>query len=73
MNTHLTQEELILSYYGEPALSARRSHLDACDECTAELKQLAGVLDRVQPVEVPEPDDEYESRVWNRLAWRLPR
>jgi hypothetical protein len=29
------------------------------------------VLDEVKPVEVPEPDAAYESRVWERLQWRL--
>lgn len=67
--THLTQEELILNYYRE---LDSREHLDACAECRDELARLARVLDSIEPVEVPEPDHEYESRVWNRLAWRLP-
>jgi hypothetical protein len=71
MNQHLTQEELILSYYGEPALGSRGEHLDACSECRAELGHLAAVLDRVTPADVPEPADDYESRVWDRLNWRL--
>ncbi|HEX7831357.1 MAG TPA: hypothetical protein VF787_17000 [Thermoanaerobaculia bacterium] len=71
MNQHLTQEELILSYYGEPALGSRGEHLDTCGECRAELGKLAAVLDRVTPLDVPEPADDYESRVWDRLNWRL--
>lgn len=67
---HLSQEELILSYYGELA-AERRAHLDQCQECIAELASLAAVLDRVTPVDVPEPGDDYEARVWNRLQWRL--
>ncbi len=68
MNTHLSQEDFILSYYGE--LDAR-AHLGACDECRNELARLARVLDQVTPIEVPEPGDDYESRVWDRLSWRL--
>ena len=69
---HLSQEELILSYYGEPELGAGRSeHLAACPQCTGELAALAAVLDRVTPVEVPEPGDDYEARTWDRLQWRL--
>ena len=69
---HLSQEELVLSYYGEPELGAdRREHLGQCQECIAQLAELASVLDRVMPVEVPEPGDDYEARTWSRLQWRL--
>jgi len=68
---HLTHDELVLSYYGEPDLGARRDHLHACDECKGELALLAGILDRVTPFEVPEPGEGYEARVWDRLQWRL--
>ncbi|HEX6623064.1 MAG TPA: hypothetical protein VF064_05085 [Pyrinomonadaceae bacterium] len=69
---HLTQEEFVLIYYGEPELGAeRRAHLAQCAECTAELAALAAVLDRVTPVEVPDPGDDYEARTWSRMQWRL--
>ena len=72
MTIHLTQEEFVLSYYGEPDLGAdRREHLAQCQSCIAELAGLAAVLDRVTPVEVPEPGDDYEARLWDRLQWRL--
>lgn len=67
MNQHLSQEELILAYWGE----TKSQHLDACEQCRTELARLAAVLDRVTPAEVPEPDEDYEARVWNRLEWRL--
>ena len=63
---HLTQEEVVMSYYGE-----RFEHLDACDQCRAELGRIAEVLDRVEAPDVPEPDANYETRVWQRLSWRL--
>jgi len=63
---HLTQEDIVLSYYGD-----RSAHLDACDECRAELARIAAILDRVEVPEVPEPDADYESHVWQRLSWRL--
>lgn len=71
MNQHLSQEELILGYYGEPALGGRVEHLEGCDICRGELARLAALLDRVTPTDVPEPADDYEARVWNRLSWRL--
>lgn len=66
--THLTQEEFILNYYRELDSHA---HLDGCAECRDELVRLARVLDSIEPAAVPEPGDEYESQVWNRLSWRL--
>ncbi|HEV7238462.1 MAG TPA: hypothetical protein VGQ36_04415 [Thermoanaerobaculia bacterium] len=70
--SHLTQEEFVLNYYGEPELGTdRREHLAHCQTCIAELAGLASVLDRVTPVEVPDPGDDYEARVWDRLQWRL--
>jgi hypothetical protein len=69
---HLTHDEFVLTYYGEPGLGDdRRAHLDSCDSCRGELASLAAVLDRVTPVEVLEPAGDYEARVWDRLQWRL--
>jgi hypothetical protein len=64
--SHLTQEEIVMSYYGE-----RSAHLDGCEECRAQLGRIAEVLDRVEAPEVPEPDADYETHVWQRLSWRL--
>jgi hypothetical protein len=70
--SHFSHDEFVLTYYGEPGLAAeRRTHLDSCDACRTELSNLAAVLDRVTPLEVPEPGDDYEARVWDRLQWRL--
>jgi hypothetical protein len=69
--THFTQEDFVLAYYDEPLPDAQREHLTGCGDCRAELARLANVLDRVTPVEIPEPDETYEARVWDRMAWRL--
>ena len=69
---HLSHDEFVLTYYGEPGLGDdRRTHLGGCDSCRGELASLAAVLDRVTPAEVPEPAADYEARVWSRLQWRL--
>jgi len=69
---HLTHEDFVLSYYGEPDLGdERRVHLETCAQCRAELASLSAVLDRVTPAEVPDPADDYEARVWDRVQWRL--
>ncbi|HEX8618812.1 MAG TPA: hypothetical protein VF911_14610 [Thermoanaerobaculia bacterium] len=64
---HLSQEELILRYYGE----LETEHLAECSECREELARLSSVLDQVNAIEVPDPGDDYETRVWGRLSWRL--
>jgi len=67
--THLEQEDIVAAYYGDT--HDADEHLRACAECRAELAQLAEVLDRVNAPEVPEPAGDYESRVWERLRWRM--
>lgn len=69
MSSHFSQEEFILAYYGEP--DARVDHLDACEPCRNELTRLANVLNQVTPADVPEPAEDYEAHVWDRLSWRL--
>ena len=66
---HLSQEDIVAAYYGDS--HDADEHLRACAECNAELARLAQVLDRVTSPEVPEPADDYESRVWDRLRWRM--
>ena len=71
---HLSQEDLILSYYGDLEPQARvelSAHLDACGECREELARLATVLDQVRAIEVPEPEEGFEAKVWDRLSWKL--
>ena len=70
---HLTEEELILHYYGEEgdALAAEQ-HLDICEACRELFGSLQRVLNVVDSLPVPDPGAEYESRVWERVAGRLP-
>ena len=65
---HLSQEEIVAAYYGE---SSMHDHLGHCAACQAELARLKVILDRVEAPAVPEPDENYEERVWQRLRWRM--
>ena len=65
---HLTQEDLVAAYYGE---HGSEEHLRSCAGCEAELARLAAILDRVVAPDVPEPPDDYEARLWERLRWRM--
>ncbi len=70
MNTHLTEDELILHYYGETERGddARvESHLASCAECQRSNQQLRQVLSMVEvaaPVEAPPG---FERTAWARL------
>ena len=77
---HLSEEQLILHYYGEEGDSETRAdslaaeqHLDGCLECRAIYSSLQRVLNVVDSLPVPEPGPEYGAQVWARIEQRLPR
>ena len=70
MNTHLSEEELILHYYGETdrADEARMaSHLAECGDCQQADTQLRRVLTLVETAAPVEPRRGFERDVWARL------
>lgn len=69
---HLSEEELVLHYYGEPAGDAG-GHIEACVECRASFESLSRVLKAMDSFEAPERPEAYGSRVWNRIAPQLAR
>jgi anti-sigma factor RsiW len=83
---HLTDDELVLHYYGEmsDAAEARAcDHLEQCATCRDSLARLQRVLAAIDEAPVPEPDAWFENRAWARLEpeltrrapdvrWRLP-
>jgi hypothetical protein len=70
MKQHVTEEELILHYYGEPDNTDVDGHLAICTDCRGQYTRLQQVLNVVD-MPVPECDSEYEHRVWNRLSPKL--
>jgi hypothetical protein len=70
---HLSEEQLILHYYGEEegSLGAER-HLDECEACRALYGSLQRTLNVVDSLPVPEPGAEYGEQVWRRIEHRLP-
>lgn len=70
MTQHVTEEQLILHYYGEPEGADIDNHLAVCPACRSQYTQLQQVLNVVD-MPVPERDSEYEDRVWNRLSPKL--
>jgi hypothetical protein len=70
MNEHVTEEQLILHYYGEPDGCDVDGHLAMCPGCRSQYTRLQQVLNVVD-IPVPERDSEYEERVWDRLSPKL--
>jgi hypothetical protein len=66
---HLSEEELVLHYYGERTGDA--GHIDSCSACRANFESLARALDAMDALEAPERPEAYGSRVWNQIAPRL--
>ncbi len=74
---HLSEEQLILHYYGEdddtPAgdtLAAER-HLEECGDCRSLYTSLQRVLNVVDGLPVPERSADYGAQVWQRIEHRL--
>jgi hypothetical protein len=66
-DTHATEEELILHYYGESDDHHIESHITACAQCTRALDELRSVLSLVDAQALPEPLAGLEQRVWARV------
>lgn len=75
---HLTEEQLILHYYGESdevvdtvdTLATER-HLEECSQCRGLYSSLQRVLNVVDGLPVPEQSAEYGAQVWRRIEQRL--
>ena len=76
---HLSEEHLILHYYGETDAS---EHLKICPACSGEFNRLRLTLDALHAYEAPERGPGYEALLWQRMAgefrkgrvawWRQP-
>jgi hypothetical protein len=70
---HLTEEQLVLHYYGEEgdALGAER-HLEECPGCRDIYSSLQRVLNVVDALPVPDRGPEYPAEVWRRISPAIP-
>ena len=71
--SHLTEEQLVLHYYGEEEedeLAAAR-HLEECGACRELYGSLARVLNVMDSDPLPERAENYGAAVWARLEPRL--
>jgi hypothetical protein len=72
---HLTEDELILHYYGETEAPQERqiaAHLEGCGICRSEYARLQRVLGAIDERAVAvEPHPSFERTMWARLEPNL--
>jgi hypothetical protein len=69
---HPTESELIAYRDGDSKQRAAiAEHLRECAECRKEMQQIEAVYAAMDAVPVPDPGEDYEVRMWQRLAPRL--
>lgn len=74
--SHLTDDDLVLHYYGEmegPTRATMHRHLDACEDCRERFATLQRVLAVVETVPAPALPESFERVVWARLEPALPK
>ena len=72
MNNHLSDEQLVLHYYGDDdnrAVVTR--HLDSCAQCRTSLEQLSQLLGAVRTSSAPEPLHGFAERTWRKVHGRI--
>ena len=65
---HPGEDEFVLYHYGEGRdRGAVESHLSACENCRAGYDRLQRTLAAFESMAVPEPDETFEARMWQRV------
>ena len=70
---HVTEEDLVLYYYGEAGARGVEEHLGSCEACRESYHALQRVLNSVDSLPVPERAHDYEAQVWRSIEGKLPR
>src|SRR5690349_25029841 len=76
MNLHLTDDDLVLHYYGEmpaPGEARAESHLSGCAECQTNYTKLQRVMAFVDSAPAVEAEPGFERVAWARLEPSLRR
>jgi hypothetical protein len=67
---HLSQDDLILHYYGEGSDGITK-HIAKCSECRANFDQLSWTLSAIALPEPPVRGEGYSAEVWSRIRPKL--
>jgi len=71
--SHPTEHKLIAYRDGDPEGRGEiAAHLEGCSTCRIELERIDAVLRALSDFPVPDPGEDYERRVWQKLAPKLP-
>lgn len=71
---HVSEQQLVLYYYGEAEQPQEiKSHLAACNLCGTEYSKIERTLAQVEPIVAPEPDANYEQKLWYRLQPQIAK
>jgi polyhydroxyalkanoate synthesis regulator phasin len=69
---HISEEQLVLFYYGElPESAGIENHLEECEVCRDEFRAVQLVLNTVDSAPVPERSADYGRQVWQRIESRI--
>jgi hypothetical protein len=69
--SHLSEDQLVLHYYGEPLDATVDEHLRACENCRDEYRALQRVLNSLDAAPAPERPPEYGVAVWRKIESRV--
>jgi len=70
---HPSEEQLIAYHDGDAAnRSEIAAHLKDCGNCRTELERIEALLHALSDFPVPDPGEDYERQVWQKLAPKLP-
>jgi hypothetical protein len=70
---HMTEEELIAYRDGETRERQRfAGHLNDCEVCRHEMERIEAVFTALDAMPVPDPGEDFPSRVWQQISPRLP-
>ena len=75
MNMHLTEEDLVLHFYGDGPREREAdvdAHLRECAVCRSAWTEIQDALKLVDVAAVPEPDSGFERVMWARVQQALP-
>lgn len=70
--THLSEEQLVLLYYGEAVDGADERHLEVCELCRTQYGSLQRVLNSLDAMPVPERGLDYGAEVWKEIEPHVP-